>query len=453
MKSVNPHNLESIAEYDELSEQELNDKLKLAASTFEKHRWSSYEERAQKLKKIAAELKSNTDKYAEMMTREMGKPIKEARSEAEKCAWVCEYYADNGAEFLKEDKIETDADRSYVSYEPLGVILAVMPWNFPFWQVFRFAAPTVMAGNTAVLKHASSVQGCAGLIEELFRQAGFEEGVFQNLAIHSDLVEKVIKNPAVKAVSLTGSLGAGASVAKLSGSEIKPSVLELGGSNSFIVLKDADLKKAAVLGTKARMINNAQSCIAAKRFLLHEDIADEFLKYFKEEMGKLKSGDPMKDDTEVGPMSSVDQAEELEEQVKKSLEKGAELVLGGKRKDAYFEPTIIANVKPGMPAFDEELFGPVASVISFKDEDEAVALNNKSQFGLGVSIITEDSERAVKMSAKIDDGAVFINELVKSDPRMPFGGTKKSGYGRELGRHGIHEFVNAKAVHVKKTLQ
>lgn len=453
MKSVNPFNLETIAEYQELSDKELDDKLQLAQKTFEKFRWTSFDERARKMRKVADLLKSNTDKYAEMMTLEMGKPITEARSEAEKCAWACEYYADNAEKFLAREKIETDAHSSYVRYDPLGVVLAVMPWNFPFWQVIRFAAPTIMAGNTALLKHASNVMGCANQIEELFLEAGFEKGVFQNLQIRSDKVEKLLRDPILKAVSLTGSVGAGAAVAKIAGDEIKPSVLELGGSNGFIVLKDANLEKAAALAAKARMINTAQSCIAAKRFIVVEEVADKFLDLFKQEMGKMKSGDPMQEDTQVGPMASVDQAKELEEQLQESLDKGAELVLGGKRKDAFFEPTIIKNVKPGMPAYEEELFGPVASVIIVKDEDEAIEVNNKHQYGLGASIVTEDYENAEKLAARIEDGAVFINELVKSDPRMPFGGTKKSGYGRELSRHGIHEFVNAKAVHVKRSIK
>ncbi len=453
IKSINPHNQEVIKEYEEISADEAKDRVNLAHETFWRFRKTTFAERAEKMRAVANDLRENTDKYAKMMTREMGKPITGARAEAEKCAWVCEFYAEHAERFLSDQLIETDADESYVSYEPLGVVLAIMPWNYPFWQVFRFAAPTIMAGNTALLKHSTNVQGCAEMMVELFERAGFEKGVFQNLPLENESVEKVLRHPHVKACSLTGSVRAGSAVAKTCGEEIKKTLLELGGSNAFVVFADADLEKAAELGKTARMMNNGQSCIAAKRFILVEEIADDFIEIYKKKVAEMKQGDPMDESTDIGPMAREDLAEELEEQMKKSVEKGAEIVIGGKREKAHFQPTILKNVKKGMPAFDEELFGPVASMIVAKDADEAVKLANDHQYGLGCSFITADIEMAKKYIPQMSDGAVFINELVKSDPRMPFGGTGKSGYGRELGEHGIHEFVNAKAVHIKKEIQ
>lgn len=452
MKSINPFNGELLEEYPEDSEKELQRRLNKAQERFKHYRNSKMEEREDKLKRLAELLRSRSDQYAPMLTLEMGKPLREARAEIEKCAWVCEYYAENAASFLKPEYVETDADKSYISYEPLGVILAVMPWNFPFWQVFRFAAPTLMAGNTAVLKHASNVQGSARLIEEVIKDAGFEDGCFQNLCISAGRVQEVLENPIVKGASVTGSEAAGAAVAETCGREIKTTVLELGGSNAFVVLADADIPKAASLGVRARMINNAQSCIAAKRFILEESIAEEFITGYVSIISSLKSGDPILEDTDVGPLARVDLAKELEDQVHRSIQAGAELRYGGRREEAYFEPTVLTGVRPGMPAFDEELFGPVASMIIASDAEEAIDLANKSSFGLGASIITKDVERAQELSRRIEDGAVFINELVKSDPRLPFGGTKRSGYGRELSLLGIREFVNAKTVFVKRQL-
>lgn len=449
MRSINPYNQKTIAEYAEDSEETVSGKLSTAHQAWESFRWISFGERAVIMKDLGKVLERRKEECALMMTLEMGKPIAEARAEIEKCTWVCNYYAENAETQLQANPVVTDADNSFISYEPLGVILAVMPWNFPFWQVFRFAAPTIMAGNTAVLKHSSNVQACAAKIEDLFLEAGFKAGVFQNLRISSAKVEGVLQSPVIKGVSLTGSGKAGSAVAAIAGREIKPSLLELGGSCGFIVLKDADLKVAASLGVKARMINTAQSCIAAKRFIVEKEIHDRFVTLFTEEMRQLRSGDPREDSTQVGPMARVDLTEELEQQLQKSINKGAQLVLGGHRSGAYFEPTIITGVTPGMPAFDEELFGPVAAIIKAEDAEDAVRLNNLSKYGLGASIITTDLERALELASKIEDGAVFINELVKSDPRMAFGGTKKSGYGRELGALGIKEFVNAKTVHVK----
>lgn len=452
MKSIDPYTQQELADYPEHSDQEVNYRLQRAENEFREFRRTTYSYRSDRMLVMAKLLEERKEEGALLMSREMGKPISEARAEMEKCAWVCRYYAQHAEAHLASIQVATDADQSFISYEPLGVILAVMPWNFPFWQVFRFAAPTIIAGNTAVLKHASNVQGCAGMIEELFTEAGFQEGVFQNLRISSGRVEEVLRNDIIKGVSLTGSGSAGSAVARVAGSEIKTSVLELGGSCGFLVLEDADIPAAARLGVKARMINTAQSCIAAKRFIVVEEVYDQFLEEFVKELAKLRSGDPRQDDTQVGPMARVDLAEELEQQMKDSIEAGARLITGGRREQAYFEPTVLAEVTPGMRAFDEELFGPVAAIVRAKDASDAIRLNNLSSFGLGASIITSNTQRALELANDIEDGAVFINELVKSDPRIPFGGTKKSGYGRELGELGIREFVNAKTVMVKKDL-
>jgi len=378
---------------------------------------------------------------------EMGKPISQSISEIEKCAWVCEYYAENAEKHLENEIIETDADTSYVSYEPIGVVLAVMPWNYPFWQVFRFAAPALMAGNIGVLKHASNVMQSAENIQKVFERAGFPKGCFQNLPISSSKVEGILRDKRVKAATLTGSKPAGSSVASIAGEEIKKTVLELGGSNALVIFKDANIEEAVKTCVQARFQNTGQSCIAGKRLIVHEDIADSFIKKFKEQVSELKSGDPSEEDTFIGVLSREDLAEDLEKQVNDSVKQGAKIVLGGKRKGTYFEPTIISNVTKEMPIFKEETFGPAISVTTFKDDEEAVSLVNYSDFGLGVSIFTEDVERAKRLVPMFDDGAVFVNELVKSDPRLPFGGTKISGYGRELSAHGIREFVNRKTVY------
>ncbi len=449
MKSINPYNLETIATHKVHSDSEIQQILDAAQSTFLSYRKTSFEYRKERLLAAAEILKSKADEYANMMSLEMGKPIKESRAEITKCAWVCEYYAENAEEFLKHEVIKTDASQSYVTYEPLGVILAIMPWNFPFWQVFRFIAPHVMAGNTALLKHADNVQGCAKIIEQIMLDAGFEKGVFQNITVEVNRVEAIIRNKIIKGVSLTGSERAGAAVGSVCGQEIKPSVLELGGNNAFVVLKDADIPEAIDLGIRARMLNSGQSCIAAKRFILEEEIAEEFISGFFEAVSKMKDGDPMLENTGIGPLARVDLAEGLEDQINRSISAGAELMLGGKRRGAFVEPTVLRNVKPGMPAFDEELFGPVAPMIIAKNENEAIELAMKSDFGLGITLVTKDVEKGLELTRWIEDGAVFINELVKSDPRLPFGGTKKSGYGRELSRHGIYEFVNTRTVYVK----
>ncbi|SDG56714.1 NAD-dependent succinate-semialdehyde dehydrogenase [Psychroflexus sediminis] len=448
-QSINPYNGEQFAEYDSLTPEELTAKLKASSEAFKQWKKTPLSERAVLLKKAGQILRDNVDEYAEIITLEMGKPISESRAEVNKCAWVCDYYADHASEFLANEVIKTDATHSYVRHDPIGTVFAVMPWNFPFWQVFRYAAPTLTSGNTALLKHAPNVFGCALKIEEVFKKAGYPEGVFQNLIVHHDTSEQIIAHDTVQAVTLTGSGGAGAAVAKLAGQHLKKSLLELGGSNSFIVWEDADINQAVKIAVTARMMNCGQSCIAAKRFIVLEGVYDEFVSKFKKAVGELKRGDTMEDSTQIGPLARRDLADQLHSQVERSLEKGAELILGGKQDNCFHEPTILGHVKPGMPAFDEETFGPLAAMIKAKTIEEAFELSENSRFGLGVTVFTEDIQKAMDMAEKISDGAYFINELVKSDPRLPFGGTKGSGYGRELAKEGMMEFVNKKTVYVK----
>ncbi|MCF8378050.1 MAG: NAD-dependent succinate-semialdehyde dehydrogenase [Bacteroidales bacterium] len=447
-KSINPFTGKVLGELAELSQEEIQFKLNKSSEVFQEYRKSDYSFRSERLFKAADLLKSETQEFAEIITNEMGKPITESVSEVLKCAWVCEYYAEKAEGFLKNREVPTDAGLSYVKYEPLGTILAVMPWNFPFWQVFRFAAPALMAGNTVLLKHASNVQYSAQKIEEIFLKAGFENGVFQNLAVKSEAVAAIIKSPVVKAITLTGSEFAGASVAEVAGRNIKKCVLELGGNNAFVVLKDADLSKAVDVALVARLLNAGQSCIAAKRFILEEEIHEEFISLLKEKIQDYKVGDPMQKDTKIGTLSSAQSSESLNIQVQKSIESGAILVCGGQREGAKFEPTILLNVKPGMPAFDEELFGPVFAVSKVKSMEEALQLSNKSEFGLGLNLFTSSKEKAQYFIDNAEEGAVFVNSMVKSDPRLPFGGLKKSGYGRELSEEGIREFVNVKTVYI-----
>lgn len=448
-KSTNPHTGKEIATYREHTEKEINDILEKSRVAFESWREVPVKERCELLVNVGGVLRNNIEKYAKTMTLEMGKPISEARGEINKCAWVCDFYAENAERFLADEIIETDAAESFVSHDPIGTVLAIMPWNFPYWQVFRFAAPTLAAGNTGLLKHAPNVFGCATHIEEIFLEAGFPAGVFQNLIIHHDKSEKIISNDIVKAVTLTGSERAGKSVGALAGKYLKKSVLELGGNNAFIVLEDADMEEAVKTGITARMMNSGQSCIAAKRFILVGDAYDKFLPGFIEGVKSIKRGEPMDNSTEIGPLARKDLADELHKQLKKSVEKGAKIEVGGKQESAFHEPTVLSGVEPGMPAFDEETFGPVAAIIRAKDVDEAFKLAANSRYGLGVSLFTGDVEKARRHISRAPDGAFFINELVKSDPRLPFGGTGKSGYGRELSREGIHEFINKKTVYVK----
>lgn len=398
------------------------------------------------LPQLAKLLLENKQEYATCITTEMHKPISQAIAEVEKCSLLCNYYYENAETFLASKTIKTEVAESFVTYEPLGVILGVMPWNFPFWQVFRFAVPTIIAGNAVVVKHASNVPKSAKLIQEIFEQAGFPKGCYQNLPIPSNEVAAVIVNPIVKAVSLTGSEHAGIAVATEAGKHLKKCVLELGGNNAFIVLEDANLEKAIATAVNARMQNAGQSCIAAKRFLIHENIATDFISRFTKAVQELKTGDALDLNTQIGSLARVDLAEELELQVQKSIQMGAKLIIGGNRKGAFYEPTILTKVTTEMPVFKEETFGPVAAIVTFKTVDEAIKLSNQSDFGLGVSIFTQDIDFIKTKILDFNEGAVFINEMVKSDPRLPFGGVKKSGYGRELSEDGIKEFVNVKTV-------
>ena len=410
----------------------------------------SIQNRISFLPQLAQLLLENKEEYATCITTEMHKPISQAIAEVEKCALLCNYYYENAESFLAIKSIKADASESFVAYEPLGVILGVMPWNFPFWQVFRFAVPTLIAGNTVVVKHASNVPKSAELIQSIFEQAGFPKGCYQDLPIPSSEVAKVIANPIIKAVSLTGSEQAGVAVATEAGKHLKKCVLELGGNNAFIVLEDANLEKAVATAVNARMQNAGQSCIAAKRFFIQENIAAEFIAQFKVAIQNLKKGNPLAIETQIGSLARPDLAEELEVQVQKSIQMGAKLIIGGNRKGAFYEPTLLTEVTTEMPIFKEETFGPVAAITVFKTIDDAIELSNQSEFGLGVSIFTQDIDFIKTKISAFNEGAVFVNEMVKSDPRLPFGGVKKSGYGRELAIEGIKEFVNIKTVVINK---
>lgn len=448
-KSINPYTNAVIASYTSLTEDQLIESLDNSHTAFVKWKTTPLGERCNLIFKAAEVLKENADEYARMISLEMGKPISEAKGEVLKCAWVCEYYGENAAEFLKDEIISTDASKSFVKHDPIGTVLAIMPWNFPFWQVFRFAAPTLTAGNVAVLKHAPNVFGSAEMIADVFKKAGYPKDVFQNLIIHHDHTETIIAHNAVKAVSLTGSEKAGSAVAAIAGKHIKKSLLELGGNNAFIVLKDADLDGIIQTALVARMLNCGQSCIAAKRFIIEEEVYEQFVEKFIAKVSALKSGDPLDAETQVGPLARIDLADQLQEQVKNSIAQGAKLLLGGSQNKCYHEPTILGEVKPGMDAFDQETFGPLAAMIRAKDIEHALELSEMSTFGLGVTVCTTDMELALSHASKVSDGAYFVNELVKSDPRLPFGGTKKSGYGRELAKDGMMEFVNRKTIYVK----
>jgi len=448
-KSINPYNNNEITSYTEQSEDEIDKILEKSRVVTESWKKVPIGERCKFLTNAGGLLRKNIDKYAETITLEMGKPIREAKAEIEKCAWVCDYYAENAERHLADEIIETDASESFISFDPLGTVLAIMPWNYPFWQVFRFAAPTLAAGNTALLKHAPNVFGCAKHIQELLIEAGFPDGVFQNLIIHHDKTEKIIASDTVKAVTLTGSERAGRSVGSLAGKYLKKSVLELGGSNAFIVLEDADMEKAVATGLTARMMNSGQSCIASKRFILVGDAYERFMPEYLKLVRELKEGDPIDESTDIGPMARKDLADQLHEQVEKSVEMGANIETGGDQNNAFHEPTVLTGVKPGMPVFDEETFGPVAALIRAENETEAYKLAGESKYGLGLTVFTTDIEKARRNIGKVTDGAFFVNDLVKSDPRLPFGGTGNSGYGRELSREGIREFVNKKTVYIK----
>jgi succinate-semialdehyde dehydrogenase/glutarate-semialdehyde dehydrogenase len=453
LQSINPFNQEMIQNYIEHSQDEINSIIYETNGTFSEWKRTEFDTRSKLLHNAASILKKNIEIYSKIITMEMGKPVRESRAEIEKCAWACEYYAENSEKFLSPQEIPTDASKSCVTFQPLGVILAVMPWNFPFWQVFRFAAPTLMAGNVGILKHSSNVSGCALAIEQIFLDAGFPQNIFRTLLINNKKVASVIESPIVKAVTLTGSTPAGKAVASKAGEMLKKTVLELGGSDPYIILKDANIKKAVNSCSFSRLLNAGQSCIAAKRFIVVESVLDEFQSLLVKHMQNVKMGDPFDESTTIGPMARIDLRDELHQQVVKSLELGAKLLLGGNippGKGAFYPPTILTNVKPGMPAFDEELFGPVAAIISAKDEEEAIQLANNSVFGLGAAVFTENIARGEKIaSEQLEAGSCFVNDFVKSDPRLPFGGIKQSGYGRELSDFGIREFVNAKTVYIK----
>jgi succinate-semialdehyde dehydrogenase/glutarate-semialdehyde dehydrogenase len=451
MDAIDPSTGELIASYDEHESAEVERRLAAAAAGYAYWRKASPSARAEAVSSAGAVLRERRDELAALMTREMGKPIAEAEAEIDKCAWVCDYYAENGETFLAPDPVDTDARQSFVRYDPIGPVLAVMPWNFPFWQVFRFAAPALVAGNVGLLKHASNVPGCALAIEEVFQQAGLPKGVFTTLLVPSRIVPRLIADPKVAAVTLTGSEKAGEDVACEAGRQLKKTVLELGGSDPFIVLADADVEHAATAATTARTINSGQSCIAAKRFIVEAPIADAFAAAMAGRMAALEVGDPADRKTRVGPLARHDLVEELHDQVRRTEEKGADLLTGGAPLDRpgfYYAPTVLDGVEPGMAAFEEETFGPLAAVVRAADRAQAVELANLSAYGLGASIWTGDAAAGRELAAEIESGCVFVNEIVKSDPRLPFGGVKRSGYGRELARNGILEFVNVKTVWV-----
>lgn len=450
LQSINPFNQQLIAEYDEISDYQLQQSLAQSLEAFKSWSKASIPLRAEKLIATANRLRADKQKLSVLISTEMGKTIREAEAEIEKCAWICEYYAENASAFLQPEEVKTDAYLSRIEFEPLGIVLGIMPWNYPFWQVFRFLAPTLMAGNVCLLKHASNVQGCALAIEKLFSDAGLSQGVFSSLVMGSSKVQALIEDFRIKAVTFTGSEQAGAAVAAVAGRCIKKTVLELGGSNACIVLEDADLKRAVDIAVAARMMNAGQSCIAAKRFFVRREFFSEFTQLLVQKVSSLKTGDPLNPSTEIGPLAGNWQADEVEKQVNASLAQGAKLLCGGFKNDAFYAPTVLADVKPGMPVFDEEVFGPVIPLMAVESDLQAVELSNLSAFGLGVSIITNDIGRALSLTPLFEDGAVFVNSLVKSDPRLPFGGTKKSGYGRELSRFGLLEFVNIKTIYIKE---
>lgn len=453
IKSVNPFNNKIIKTYNEMSNEKVDSIILSSQKAFDSWKGISIKERSSLIKNAGAVLRENIKDYSEIMTLEMGKPISQSKAEIEKCAWVCDYYYENAERFLQDELVQTDASKSFVSYQPLGVILAIMPWNFPFWQVIRFAAPTLMAGNTGLLKHASNVTGSALALEEVFVKAGFPDDVFRTLIISSMNTKRVIENPFVQAVSLTGSVPAGRAVASAAGNVLKKCVLELGGSDPYVILEDADLESAADACVTSRLINGGQSCIAAKRFIIVESVFDEFEKLYVEKMSRKKMGDPFDESNDVGPQASIPLRNELHDQVVRSVKTGANLLLGGTipgGENAFYPPTVLTNVRPGMPAFDEELFGPVAALVKAHDEKDAIRLANQTVFGLGAAVFTKDVERGERIAKEeLFAGNCFVNQFVKSDPRLPFGGVKESGYGRELSPFGIKEFVNIKSVYIK----
>jgi succinate-semialdehyde dehydrogenase/glutarate-semialdehyde dehydrogenase len=452
IKSINPYTEEVNWIYDSFSIGECRDQIENSRAAFSGWSSLSVEERTKYFTKVGEVLRQNTDIYAEIITKEMGKPIRQSRSEVQKCALLCDYYVENAAEFLKDEIVDTGAMKSYVTFEPLGVIFGIMPWNFPFWQVFRFAVPAMCAGNVCVIKHASNVPGSALEIEKVFLEAGFPEYVFKTLLIESKIAMEIIREDLVDGVSLTGSIGAGLEIGELAGGVIKPLVLELGGSDPFIVLEDADIERAAQVAVESRFLNTGQSCIAAKRFIVVEDVAVDFIEAFELNIQELKIGDPMDEDTDIGPLAKKELVDSLEKVLKDAIKKGAEPHTYGEELDKgfFFNPTIIPAATADMKVCNIEVFGPVAPIITVKDEDEAVEIANSTEFGLGAEIWSGDLDRAERLAKRIRSGFVAINGMVKSDPRLPFGGIKKSGVGRELSHYGIKEFVNIKTVVVNK---
>lgn len=449
INTTNPFNNKSLNSYTLFTEQQVQNSLELADSCFSTWKKTSVSERTSLLSVLGDLLNKNKAEFSELMTLEMGKPISQSRAEIEKCITLCDFYETNAESFLADDIIETEAEESFISYDPLGTILAVMPWNYPFWQVLRFAIPTVTAGNTVLLKHASNVTGCALAIQELFEQAGYPKGCFQTLLVDHKTIASIISNDIVKAVSLTGSEKAGKSIAEIAGKNLKKCVLELGGNNACIILDDADLDTYMDTIVNARMQNTGQSCIAAKRFIVTEGIHDTFIKRFKAKIENLRYSNPLDENTTISTLAREDLAEDLQKQVDDAISKGAQVVVGNSRNKSYFEATLLTNATPEMDVFKEETFGPVAPVFKVKNLDEALKLAGNSKFGLGTMVFTKDIETVSKKVIEINDGAFFINELVKSDSRLPFGGTKASGYGRELSQEGIREFVNVKTVYIK----
>ncbi len=449
---VDPATGRTVRTVEETPADELDRIVERVHETFLAWRNTPFEERARRMRGAATVLRDRAGGYARLMAEEMGKPVRDGRAEAEKCAWACEYYAENAERFLATEPVETDARESFVAFRPLGVVLAIMPWNFPFWQVFRFAAPGLMAGNAALLKHASNVPGSALAIEAIFREAGFPEDLFRALLVGSERVGPLIEDERVRAVTLTGSVSAGRAVAQAAGKSLKKTVLELGGSDPYVVLEDADLDAAVDTCVKSRLINSGQSCIAAKRFVVVEPIRKEFESRFVERMGRAVVGDPMDEATEVGPQARTDLRNDLHRQVEETIALGARCLLGGEipeREGAWYPPTVLTDVKPASPGYEEELFGPVASIIPVADEAQAIQVANDTFFGLGAAVFTRDLERGRRIATEeLEAGACFVNDLVRSDPRLPFGGIKESGYGRELSAFGIREFVNIKSVWV-----
>ncbi|MGC0773142.1 MAG: NAD-dependent succinate-semialdehyde dehydrogenase [Candidatus Acidiferrum sp.] len=451
--TINPATGKLLKTFEPLTDSQIEEKLQRAANAFAKYRNVPFAERARKMLAAATILENEKETFARIMTTEMGKTFRSAVEEAAKCAWVCRYYAENAERFLADEQVETTASRSYIRYQPLGPVLAVMPWNFPFWQVLRFAAPALMAGNVGLLKHASIVPESALAIEEIFRRAGFPEGAFQTLLIGSQKVERILADPRVMAATLTGSEGAGVQVGVAAAKRIKKVVLELGGSDPFIIMPSANLEAASTVAVKARIFNNGQSCIAAKRFIVAESIADEFERKFVSKMEALKVGDPFDEKTELGPLATADGLADLDRDVQTTIGMGARVLTGGKALDRpgnYYAPTVLTNIPEESPAYREELFGPVASLFRAKNLDHAIQIANASRFGLGASAWTNDETERERFINELESGMVFINRMVASDPRIPFGGVKWSGHGRELGAHGIREFTNIKTVWIEE---